>query len=715
MHGAPSPRVRWPLLLLAVALSVAVSLAPCTPCQDPAAAPQPERPSARYVVLQNLTPFARHQLASAVVPFAEGVAFDPPQLCVDDRPTVWQPFGARWPDGSWRQALCLFRVQIDALRELRLPLIAGTRQFDEQTIEMPAARITLVARVGGQVRRADPERVQDLESNAARRVELRRCRIGDTGLVAELIVTAWRDASHADVSLSVFFSDPGTEQVNRAIEELAVECRDMAIVLRHPGYLGVRQTQTAYGSRAVLLRNTTLADGQGVRRVGAMVPPLGDDAAANDTLRAVATAPLLATTSWRETDAFGPYGVVAPPPPWLEGEALRRHFAVRHQAFTGREKPGGDPFAVGPFGLERMAGQTGDQADFGVCKLSPIAWSGVPSMLLEVEPSVLQEACRPVHFFAADGAPVDPADHPEWVVWSGRTHWHGGVSKDRLGKPVPEPPLEAHGWTGKDRQHWSNNHLAAYALLTGAHWARRELENEGRLYLAGQTLDERFTTSHSGAPRGAGRTLLAASWNLCATADERLRERMVQRVEQVHWREWAGRELPADKVRPMAVNEPDARMLNGQHRYWNPWQDALAAIGFGACHRMTGSARARELAEALACNVVRHGWRVDERHCVVAMAMRWRDGRPFEGADWRSDDETLVMWGFDTAFSEWSFGAVEIARVVAGRDGDEALLAKCVEIQRRMRAGRRPPPREYPHLGGYDRLAEWDAVQWSPR
>ena len=456
-------------------------------------------------------------------------------------------------------------------------------------------------------------------------------------------------------------------------------------------------------------------ESQCFRRCGVLVPPLagGDEQRLADaTLRAATVVPILAATSWRGTGAFGPYGYVPPPPPWLRGNALRQHFAHRHRTFVRRERPGGDAFDVFGHGLARMAGQTGDQGDFGVVKLSEVAWSGVPSMLLEVELSVLQEACRPVHFFEADATPVEPDDHPDWVVWSGRTHWHANVSKDRLGKPVPAPRGEFHGWTGKDRQHWSSNYLASYALLTGAHWARLELANEARLYRAGQTLDPKHTTSHSGAPRGAGRVALAAAWNLCVTDDARLRERMDARVDQVYHREWAGRELAADRVRPMAVNNKDKRQLQGKHRYWNPWQDALAAIGFGAHHRMTGSAKARELAEQLANNVVRHGWRVDAQVNEVAMAMRWLDGAPFTAEQWRRNDDTLVQWGFGTAFSEWSVAAVEIARVAAARDGDEQLERKAVAIQQHMRKRRRRPEGSYPYLGGVDRLTEWDAVVW---
>ena len=669
----------------------------------------------RDILVQNLAPFRRRQPVAVVVPFAPGMAFDPPRLTVNDLSTVWQPFGARWPDGSWRQATCMFTVDLPRLSEARLPLMLGNATIEKKPIPMPEAKVEFVVRRGKVIDRVEPERVRDLEKNAMRRVELRRARIGDSGLVAELIVTAWRNQRHADISLAVFYSDPTSPRMQCDVDELAVECRGMGIVLRHAGYLGIQQGVQPYGSRAVLLRKRAIGDGQGLRRTGCMVPPLSGDEVSDSTLRAIAAAPLLAATSWRDTRAFGPFGVVPDPPPWLSGNALRIHFARRHQFFVRSERAGGDPFGHGPHGLQRMAGQTGDQEDFGTCKLSGIAYSGIPSMLLEVERSVLQEACRPVHFFEADATPVDPKDHPEWIAWSGRTHWHGGVSKDRLGKPHPEPKFESHRWTGKDRQHWSNNYLSAYALLTGAHWARLELENEARLYLAGQTLDPKHTTSTSGAPRGAGRVALSASWNLCVTDNQRLRERMDERVDRIYYRQWHGRKASADRVRPMSVSGPDPRLLNGKYAFWNPWQDALAAVGFAAQHRMTGNQHARELAEQLAINVVRHGWLLNARDNQVGQALRWLEGEPFTDAQWRSRDQTLAQWSEGTAYSDWSIGAVEIARVVAEREGDQELLKKATEIQRRMREAREKPTASYPQMAGQDRFGEWDATAWLPK
>ena len=165
----------------------------------------------------------------------------------------------------------------------------------------------------------------------------------------------------------------------------------------------------------------------------------------------------------------------------------------------------------------------------------------------------------------------------------------------------------------------------------------------------------------------------------------------------------------------MSVSGPDPRLLNGKHAFWNPWQDALAAVGFAAHHRMTGNPKARELAEQLAINVVRHGWLLNKQANEVGQAIRWLKGEPFTDDQWRSRDKTLVQWSEGTAYSEWSIGAVEIARVVAERDGDQELLRKASSIQRRMRKARKRPTTSYPHMGGQDRLGEWDATAWLPK
>ena len=64
------------------------------------------------------------------------------------------------------------------------------------------------------------------------------------------------------------------------------------------------------------------------------------------------------------------------------------------------------------------------------------------------------------------------------------------------------------------------------------------------------------------------------------SGDQDLLRRINERFDLVYWPQWAGRDLPEGSVRTMAIQEPDARMLQGKHRYWTPWQDAIAACGF---------------------------------------------------------------------------------------------------------------------------------------
>ncbi|MEQ1634103.1 MAG: hypothetical protein ABL997_17120, partial [Planctomycetota bacterium] len=631
---------------------------------------------------------------------------DDPGLHVGDAATAWQPFGARWPDGSWRQALCLFSAELPAAGEVTLPLNEGTGPLPDGAFADLPGTLVVIARTNlGEARQELPLTAM-LEDNAMRKVELRSARLGSTGLVVELIVARGRSDLHAYVDVAAFFSDPGTAAMQVAVEELAIEATGMALLFRHPGRLCVDQTTSERGSRAVLLQKQVLGDGQGIRRCGSLLPALsGTDARRDGTIQAAVLGPLRAATSWTGTDAFGPFGEPAPLPEWLLGDGARAMFAARHRAFAGSERPQPDPFVSYEFAGTKNAGQTGDQMDFSVTKLSVVATTGLSSFLHEVEPSVLQEACRPVHMFEASGALLLAKDHPQWTVWSGRTHWHPEVSTDRLGKPVPEPPFETHGFTGKDRQHWSSNYLGAFAQLTGAHWARRELMHEVQLFLSGETIEPGKSTSGTDAPRGAGRTHLAGAWMYLATGDEALLARIHARLDQVNFVQWAGRTLPDTAVRTMAIENPDARMLAGACRYWTPWQDSLACNGFAAAHRLTGNENARTLAETIATTVVRHGWLVDEKDCIVATALRWLDGAPLLATQLR--DPAYALWSYGTGFNEWAIGAVEIARVAAMARGDTALVQRCEEIQRRVRATRTKPSD-----GGIDRLSEWDAVRW---
>lgn len=663
---------------------------------------------AQTLVLQNLVSLPRDEWCSVVVPFAEGKYKQAPPLHAEGHATVWQPFGARWPDGSLRQAICLVRAQLPSLGELRLPLQPGPGPALPTTEFLPpVCEVTFEVTMQGKQTRVQPLLLEALEHNAARKVLLLRARLPG-GLVAELIVTGYRDQLHAFADVAVFYSDPTSTDMQVQIDELAVRTRGMALLLYHAGQLAVDQQPDQEGSRCVLLRNAALGDGQGLRRTGVLLPPRrGTPSLIEQTAQAASRVPLLGACGWRESGAFFAFGYVPPPPPWLAGDRLTAALAAKSRAFLQDNPRNTNPFAAPPLGMAAQAGQTGDQNDFGTVKLSCVAWSGIPSYLFEVEASVLQESLRPVHCFEADGSPVLSKNHPQWVVWAGRTHWHPDVSTDRLGKPAPEPRYENHGWTGKDRQHWSTNYLGAYTLLTGAHWARRELQNDVQLYLAGQTIRPGLSTSGGGAARGAGRTLQSACWMYLATGDQDLLRRMNARIDQIYLPGWFGRELQPTQERPYGIDGPDARLLEGKSKFWNPWQDAIAAVGFAAAYSITRNDNAKTMAEELAMNVVRFGFKLTDKECIIATAIRWADGVPLTKEEIEQSDPTKVLWGYGTAFNEWSIGAVVIASAAAAARGDAELQQRAEAILRRIRAGKQPP-----RDGFYDRLTEWDAVRW---
>ena len=700
----------------------AIAFAASLTAQKPDADPAPEGPpsaqtTVREIVAQNLTPHPRREWVRATVPFLPGKvpAGTLPRVQVRDHTTIWQPLGGRWPDGSLRFASCLFRPTLSAGATSRFALTPRetTATLPDPTTAPPSFELEVsVVLKGGEPVTVKPEPTRVLVEGPVRQVQVLEARVGETGIVAQLTLEFFLDQEHVGFGAGVFFSDPTTDRMQVEVERIEVRSHGVAMVLRHAARFRTHFEHDTTGSRAVLVRDCTLGDGMGVRRTGVLLPPADpkdEDSLRSSTLRAAAVAPALAAVNWRGSGAFGPFGFTPPTPPWIAG-AETATLAARHQQFVADSRNPGDPFGPGPLGLTKQPGQTGDQADFGMVQLEPVAATGIPSFLLEVEASVLQEGCRPVHYFEADGSPVRAVDHPAWVVWSGRTHWHCGVSKDRLGKPCPEPRFDRRGWLGKDRQHWSSNYMCALGLLMHEPQVLLEIENETQIYLAAQTVQAGVTTSGAGAPRGAGRTLRSACWLWLVNGDEALLERIRARILHVYAQQWTGRDLPEGRVRTMAASRPDARLLGGKYDFWNPWQDALAATGFEAVARVTGGegpggAEARRLARQVARNMLRFGWMVDNRGAaMVATAIRFKeDGIPL------TDEEKAdgVLWSYGTAFSTWSIGALEIARHDAIERGDEAAQRLAEELLRRLRASRGRPPN-----GWFDRFGQWDGIRF---
>jgi hypothetical protein len=699
--------LRW--LLLAASL-----LAISTAAQDSADDGKPATAPPIEIVVQNLAPYPRREWVQAVVPFAEGAVTGVPAYHVADTPTVCEPFGARWPDGSVRQAIVSFRLELTGHGEQRIRLAAGPGEAPPPFADgLPEHRIEIEVRSGGKTITAVLPPVEVLAESPARRVRVFRGRIADTGLVGEATLEEFSGQAHAWFGIGVFFSDPTTTSLQFPIDELAVVTHGVAFVPRHARLLGMRVDATDDGARAILLSKSHLGDGQGVRRVGVLLPPPreGDDLETrwfNETVRAAMVCRPLAATTWTKTDAFGPFGVVPPNPPWLQSfEAAHAAARRRHTEFAAFiQKNEGNPFRAPRHGLDTRAHRAGDQPDFGLVALEPVAATGLPSMLLEVEWSVMQEGCRPVHFFEADGTPLLARNHPEWVALSGRTHWNIGTSPDRLGKEHPPAKYDSHNWSGIDSEHWSNNYLCAFYQLTGDPSTLLEIRNQAQLWIAANTLDKRFYTSGPGAARAAGRTILSGCWLWLCEPDAELGKRIEDRMHQTMVGTWEGGKWPPGYVRPYDVKGPDIRYFPGDEPVWAPWEDALAVIGFEAYRVLfrDETEPVRDLIEGVALNLLEHAWRLnDEGRAEIGYCMKYFDGKAYTKE--QLVDPGVVRWA-SPAFAMWGMGSLRIAERAALRQGNTALAQKAKSLLEAMDRAR-VAPRD----GSWDRFTQWSAIR----
>jgi hypothetical protein len=230
-------------------------------------------------------------------------------------------------------------------------------------------------------------------------------------------------------------------------------------------------------------------------------------------------------------------------------------------------------------GLNPNAGSTGAQEDFGVSRGAEL-YLGEPRFA-RTWGYHQQAALRPMHYRELDGSQVtQQPDHPQWWTWSQLTHWNGGVSPDRLGKPVPVPPYNTHAFGGKDDQHLSSNGL--HAIVAAFDWPayRRLVDDEIAVAMANVRL---LPAQSAGAPRAIGRRMLADSNRWLLTGREEVWSRLVVGFGKKAY-ELAFTPLPDFRLTGWHVTDPRVLVdVNG-----DPvpaivvWQEGLAMNGLAA-------------------------------------------------------------------------------------------------------------------------------------
>ena len=340
---------------------------------------------------------------------------------------------------------------------------------------------------------------------------------------------------------------------------------------------------------------------------------LGEDL---DTLVAESLWPIAAVaTTWPESGAFGPWGYVPEPPAGFGWEQQIARTVDDLRAFRAS-----DPWQVGPHSCAKDPSQTGDQPDFSALMLTAEA-HGWATRLLAVKKSIYQEACRPTHLRNADASPMVLSKIKNLHFWNNQV-FHV-TSPNKLGKETQ--PSNVHGFHGHDRQHYSINYLTLYALLTGDRWAVSECEHHAELWQAAMPahMTGNPVIDGMGAARGVGRTLHAASLLYLVTGRQDLAQAVAFRIGIIE-HGWRGRNT--SPRRPLSVNPPDSRNLNGLFPFTMPWQEMIGARGLDAAARVFDDERADDIAKIVSVNGLNFGVVKQELRYTGVKALRWKQG-----------------------------------------------------------------------------------------
>lgn len=258
-----------------------------------------------------------------------------------------------------------------------------------------------------------------------------------------------------------------------------------------------------------------------------------------------------------------------------------------------------EPGVCGP---NPNSGDTGAQEDQVFVRGEPFAAGGVGAEQVAYL-GALELFSRPCHHLEADGSQADPANHPRCVFWSGRPHWHHGVSPDQLGKAGVLP--DTHGWSGPDREHWLYNTVAAAARIGDSPALQHELEQQARIFLFGETTTPGWSTSGPDAARSVGwASILAVHlWRNLEdrTLAQRVLDRFQDRARNVYLPILGGKPLDVWDVRV-----GDDRLGGGTK--WMAWQQSIGSYGLWLAAREFNMPVIRDLALRAARRCLASNW-----------------------------------------------------------------------------------------------------------
>lgn len=422
-----------------------------------------------------------------------------------------------------------------------------------------------------------------------------RCFMRTRHIASGLIFEFWVDINHNDPVIpfwgKIVWSDRQDKKHSRTFKEIFIRCGERLVFDSEIAH-GIRQLGRV-DSKWVALLGTDLPfiDGSGLPISGSMLGFVNfsktlvqdqrvdvEESSAN--LIAASQGPVLGVArNWNNYWLANLYT-----PRTRMTSELVDYFNSEWIKFMDQQQVSGTWFTTRQLGIGKNPGATGDQEDFAATKGTAVITCFRPEHIKRYQYSVYADIFRGFMFYEADGTPLDYKNHPNWVTWSGVTHYHVGVSPDRLGKdPNLAEPIPATGFIGYDDEHRSQNNLAAYAALTDDPLADDIIEHILNTDMASYRM--RYPTYGSGAARAQGRC--AGTWaNFFTIGTPKAREY----CEQLLHGRWIGLNTnpdfsPLKAVPVIGMHGPDGRKpifdINGNLLpTWSIWEHALSAVGF---------------------------------------------------------------------------------------------------------------------------------------
>lgn len=516
-----------------------------------------------------------------------------------------------------------------------------------------------------------------------------------------LRVTLWIDVLHDDPVATftgrIVWSDRADPANQRTFERLLWKCGECA-VFDFGKRCGI-QDPVQVGRDWLTLLNTepvTFGDGVAIALAGRILsfvsneyPPPGDPGDPFDpgnlsvaNLMAGAGGPVLAVChDWEHS--------------WLAAKnrpritnMLTPLMSAEHDwvSFSSLMQQRAGWFGDRPYGLSRMPGQTGNQADFGATKGTAAVVAMDPRAIYVMQHGAHGDVLRGYTHYGSDGQPLRVEDHPGWVSWGRTTHWSLGVSSDRLGKNS-SLPFPTGGFVGVDDEHMSHNYLAAYMALADDPL----LEDQLRFLLTTDRASYRmrFPNNGGGASRAQGRT--AGAWaQLACVADDQtaqgFAELLTKRVLQTN------QSTSLNVTGPMKVpafGGPDPRKpiytTAGVLGPWASfWELGLFLVGFvQMLRRGIGTLATDELARGIALKcaqtMARFGCFLQNGQWHTVGDMLWSGGEPPPGGLVRPSPHLTSEPHIGDVLS-WTFAGILAARELLPRESEEwQKLNACIE------------------------------------